>query len=82
MAFVKCSVDGCNTRLQPVLKPDPRDRATWLYPECDVCFQPACEKHTTMENGRNICHRCRRKLESERQPDLIDLGIRLPILPG
>ena len=43
MSFVKCSVDGCNRKLQPILKVDPRDRDTWLYRECDVCFKPACE---------------------------------------
>src|SRR5207247_111672 len=26
MPFVKCSVDGCSRKLQPVLKVDPRDR--------------------------------------------------------
>ncbi len=29
MAFVKCSVDGCSQKLQPILKVDPRDRETW-----------------------------------------------------
>jgi len=33
MPFVKCSVDGCNKKLQPLLKPDPRDRDTWVYRE-------------------------------------------------
>jgi len=46
MPFVKCSVDGCSRKLQPVLKVDPRDRDTWLYRECDVCLKPACEKHS------------------------------------
>ena len=45
MSFVKCSVDGCNKKLQPLLKPDPRDRDTWVYRECDVCFRPVCDKH-------------------------------------
>ena len=36
MSFVKCSVDGCNRKLQPILKVDPRDRDTWLYRECDL----------------------------------------------
>ena len=47
MPFVKCSVDGCDRRLQPLLKVDPRDRDTWIYPECDVCHRPACDRHTT-----------------------------------
>jgi hypothetical protein len=72
MPFVKCSVDGCNTRLQPVQKLDPRDREMWLYPECDVCFRPACEKHSTEIGGRIICDRCRREME---EPPLLDLGI-------
>jgi hypothetical protein len=33
MPFVKCSVDGCNTKLQPIYKLDPRDPETWLYPD-------------------------------------------------
>jgi hypothetical protein len=77
MPFVKCSVDGCNRKLQPVLKPDPRDRETWLYRECDVCLRPACEKHSTEIDGLIVCDRCRRARESLRQPALIDLGIRL-----
>ena len=52
MPFVKCSVDGCNKKLQPVLKPDPRDRETWVYPECDRCLQPVCEKHSTEIDGQ------------------------------
>ena len=59
MPFVKCSVDGCNTRLQPLLKPDPRDRETWVYRECDLCFRPACAKHSTESDGRIICDRSR-----------------------
>jgi len=46
MSFVKCSVDGCNRKLQPILKVDPRDRDTWFYRECDVCLKAACEKHS------------------------------------
>ena len=26
MSFVKCSVNGCSRKLQPILKVDPRDR--------------------------------------------------------
>ena len=76
MPFVKCSVDGCNTRLQPVLKPIPGDRDSWLYRECDVCLRPACEKHSTEVDGRIVCARCQRELESrQRSGDVIDLGI-------
>ena len=60
MSFVKCSVDGCNRKLQPILKVDPRDRDTWFYPECDVCFKPACEKHSSEVLGRIIGDICRR----------------------
>jgi len=80
MPFVKCSVDGCNKKLQPTLKPDPRDREAWVYPECDRCLQPVCEKHSAEIDGQIICDRCRREIEA-RQPrqELIDLGIeRLP----
>jgi hypothetical protein len=82
MPFVKCSVDGCDKKLQPVVKPDLRDRETWIYPECDRCLQPVCEKHSTEMDGQMICDRCRREIEA-RQPrqGLIDLGIeRLPPL--
>jgi hypothetical protein len=82
MSFVKCSVDGCNTRLQPILKPDPRDRESWLYRECDLCFRAACEKHATEIDGRIICDRCRR---SELPPaKLLDLDVErlVPRKPG
>lgn len=69
MSSVKCSVDGCGRRLQPVVKVDPRDRDTWLYPECDVCFRPACDNHSSEVAGRVVCDRCCR----EAVP-LIDLG--------
>jgi hypothetical protein len=79
MPFVKCSVDGCNKKLQPLLKPDLRDRETWIYPECDVCLRPACTEHTTEIAGRIICDRCLREMGPQpRQVELIDLGIRKP----
>src|SRR5205085_5889034 len=78
MSFVKCSVDGCSRKLQPVLKVDPRDRDTWLYRECDVCLKPACEKHSAEVEGRIVCDRCRREAEAQQQSaGLIDLGWRL-----
>ncbi len=77
MPFVKCSVDGCSQKLQPILKVDPRDRDTWFYRECDVCLRPACEKHSAEVDGRIICTRCIREREAQQQaPELIDLGIR------
>jgi len=82
MPAVKCSVDGCGRRLQPVLKVDPRDRDTWIYPECDVCGRPACDRHTTQEGARVICDRCRREEEARRSPlRLIDLGAPPPTRP-
>jgi hypothetical protein len=79
MSFVTCSVDGCNRKLQPILKVDPRDRDTWFYRECDVCHRPVCEKHSAEEEGKIICDRCRRKAEAQlRSAGLIDLGFRLP----
>jgi hypothetical protein len=78
MAFVKCSVGGCDKKLQPILKVDARDRDTWFYRECDKCFRPVCEKHSMEENGQIICDRCRGEAEANRQSaELIDLGIRL-----
>lgn len=75
MPFVKCSVDGCNRKLQPVLKPDPRDPETWLYPECDVCFRPACDKHASDLDGRIVCDRCRRELAAKQPAELIALNL-------
>ena len=76
MPAVKCSVDGCSRKLQPVLKVDPRDRDTWLYPECDVCGRPACNKHSSEIEGRVVCDRCRREIEGQERPvRLIDLGL-------
>jgi hypothetical protein len=80
MSFVKCSVDGCNRKLQPILKVDPRDRDTWFYRECDMCLNPACEKHSTEVEGRIICDRCRRETE-QRPAGLIDLGLRPRLEP-
>lgn len=78
MSMVRCSVDGCDRRLQPVLKVDPRDRDTWFYRECDVCLKPACEKHSTEVEGRIVCARCRREIEAQqRSAGLLDLGLRL-----
>ena len=58
MAFVNCSVDGCNHTLQPILKVDPRDRDTWFYRECDICLNPACEQQPLEIAGGTICDRC------------------------
>ena len=78
MAFVKCSVDGCSRKLQPILKVEPRDRDTWFYREGGVCHKPVCEKHAAEEEGKIICHRCRREAEAQqRSAGLIDLGFRL-----
>src|ERR1700733_9772401 len=67
MPFVKCSVDGCSRKLQPILKVDPKDRDTWFYWECDMCLKPACEKHSAEVEGRIICDRCRREVEAQQQ---------------
>lgn len=76
MPFVKCSVGGCNTKLQPMLKPDPRDRETWVYRECDVCFRPACAKHSIETGGHIVCDRCRQEIEARQVPvELIELGL-------
>lgn len=80
MPFVTCSVDGCSRKLQPVEKPDPGDRASWGYPECDICFRPVCEEHSSEIDGQVVCDRCRRERESQQaQSGLLDLGLgRLP----
>ena len=77
MPIVKCSVGGCSTRLQPVLKVDPRDRDTWFYPECEECGRAACEEHSSWFDGRVVCDRCLTELEEPAAPPgLIDLGVR------
>jgi len=76
MLAVKCGIDGCGARLQPVVKVDPRDRDTWLYPECDVCGTPVCEKHSSQIGDRVVCDRCLKQLEPP--PPLIDLGVKWP----
>jgi hypothetical protein len=75
MPFVKCSVGGCNTRLQPIAKPILKDRDSWVYRECDRCFRPACEDHSSEIGGQIVCDRCRREDEAHRLPmPVIDLG--------
>jgi hypothetical protein len=77
MPFVKCSVDGCSRKLEPILKVDALDRDTWVYRECDECFRPACEQHSVEVEGRIICDRCRREKEERlRSAKIIELGIR------
>jgi hypothetical protein len=68
MTLVKCSVDGCNARLQPISKPILRDRESWVYRECDRCLRPACEKHSSVVGGEIVCDRCRREDEARRLP--------------
>ena len=78
MSFVKCSVDGCSRKLQPILKVDPKDRDTWFYRECEVCLKPACEEHSSGVEGRIVCDRCRREAQANKHSaGLIDLGFRL-----
>ena len=52
MPPVRRSVDGWSQKLRPVRKPEPRDRETWLYPECDRCFRPVCAKHASDIGGQ------------------------------
>src|SRR5438874_738654 len=78
MPFVKCSVGVCTRKLQPILKVDPKDRKTWFYPECEVCFRPVCDKHSMKAEGQIVCDECRVIREREQQASqLIDLDIRL-----
>ena len=72
MAMVKCGVDGCNRRLQPYLKVDPRDRDTWLYQECSRCGRPACDEHVAEVEDKLVCTRC---LREARPVELLDLGL-------
>ena len=75
---MRANVGGCNRKLQPILKVDPRDRDTWYYRECDVCLKPVCEKHSSEKEGQIICDRCRRDAEAQQElAGLIDLGFPL-----
>jgi hypothetical protein len=83
VSFVKCSVDGCNARLQPISKPIRTDKDTWVYRECDRCMRPACADHSTDVGGQIICNRCRRADEGRRLPiEVIDLGDPPPFRPA
>jgi hypothetical protein len=83
MPFVKCSVGGCSTKLQPILKVDPKDRDTWFYRECDICFRPVCDKHSSIIEDQIVCERCRKEMEAKQQASqLIDLGIRPGLKPN
>jgi hypothetical protein len=76
MAMVKCGVNGCSQRLQPYLKVDPRDRDTWLYPECEDCGRPACDEHSSWFGGRVVCERCLVEIEGRESPiQMIELGL-------
>jgi hypothetical protein len=76
MPAVMCSIDGCNAKLQPIQKIDPRDRETWTYPECDLCFRPVCEKHSSEIDGQIDCDHCRRAQEEKQANNAgIDLGL-------
>ena len=75
MPFIKCSVGGCSRRLQPMLKVDPRDRNTWLYPECEECGRPVCDEHVSVVSGRAICERCRLQIE-DREVPVLQLGLK------
>ena len=77
MPFVQCSVGGCNRKLQPILKVDPKDRDTWFYRECDKCFKPVCAKHSSELEGRIICDRCRTEI-GQPPTGLIQVGLRRP----
>ena len=76
MAAVTCGVGGCGRRLQPLLKVDPRDRDTWLYPECEACGRAACDDHSSRDGGRVVCDRCRQRLEERNRP-VLQLGLKL-----
>jgi len=73
MPFVKCGVNGCNKKLQPILKVDPRDRDTWFYPECDACLRPVCDEHSAEVGGRVLCDLCRKEIPEAEAPPLLDL---------
>ena len=76
MSFVKCSVNGCSRKLQPILKVDPRDRDTWFYRECELCGRTACEEHSSGVEGRIICDRCLREAEAQLPTGgLFELGL-------
>jgi hypothetical protein len=69
MPAVRCSVRGCGRTLQPWLKPDPADRSSWIYPECDYCFRPVCSEHSAVEgDGQVVCAVCHEHLAPSSAP--------------
>jgi hypothetical protein len=76
MPAVKCGVNGCGAVLQPLLKPDLKDRTTWIYPECDLCSRPVCEQHASEVDGQVVCGRCLENLEAERRLKIVHLDER------
>ncbi len=73
MPFVMCSVGGCDHKLQPIIKVDPRDRHTWLYRECEECARPMCEDHCFWEGRRVVCARC----QKESVTGWVNLGVKI-----
>jgi hypothetical protein len=67
MPAVKCGVNGCGAILQPLWKPDLKDKTTWIYPVCDLCSQHVCEDHASEIEGRLVCNRCQGQLEDGRR---------------
>ena len=65
MPFVKCSVDGCSRKLQPILKVDARDRDTWLYRECDVCLATNSYLTSVLTSAPTATKKTGHKLASE-----------------
>ena len=79
MPAVKCGVNGCGRRLQPLMKVHPRVRDTWVDPECEACGQPACGDHTSWFDEQVVCDRCRVRAEGRGlATELIDLGLVSP----
>ena len=66
MPFVKCSVDGCNRRLQPIFKLDARVRTPGLPGVRCVPETRLSETFVGAKDGRIICDRCRRKPKPNR----------------
>jgi hypothetical protein len=74
MSAVKCSVAGCDRKLQPIWKVDLRDRDTWLYRECDECLRPVCEEHSRAdEDGHVVCDECHEAVVPRQPLELIQL---------
>ncbi len=68
----KCEIPGCNHIAKVLFKDDPKDRETWLYATCDICYDYLCQKHFDEDDfGNVICDLCYQQIALNRQRELV-----------